>query len=159
MSFLSSKCGFEMRASPHPHPHLPDASPRLATQAFRAHQTPQSVLPPRCAPGLARAQVTLFRAAGSSSLGSHPDCWPGSPGARRCAPSPAGSDRPQPVWEAAPGSRSPALPPALPRILSLRAESGCGRALNCLVAENPPSFQDSSPRFGRRRLGTSPLGH
>ncbi|KAF6317458.1 hypothetical protein mRhiFer1_008512 [Rhinolophus ferrumequinum] len=45
---------------------------------------------------------------------------------------------------------SPALPPAVPRILSLRAESGCGRALNCLVAENPPSYQDPAPRPGRK---------
>lgn len=106
---------------------------------------------------LAGAQVTLVRTAGSSSLGSHPDYRPGSPGARRCAPCPAGSDRPGPVWEAALGSMSPALSPAVPRILSLCAESGCGTALNSLVPENPPSFQDSAPSIGRRRPG-SPLG-
>lgn len=47
---------------------------------------PRSVLPPRRALAWLRVQVATVRTAGSSSLGSHPESWPGSPGARRWLP-------------------------------------------------------------------------
>lgn len=78
---------------------------------------PRSVLPPRRALAWLRVQVATVRTAGSSSLDSHLESWPGSPGARRWLPAQRALTAPGlcETRHAAPGAEAPAPPPAVPR--------------------------------------------
>lgn len=115
---------------------------------------PRSVLPPRRALAWLRVQVATVRTAGSSSLGSHPESWPGSPGARRWLPAQRALTAPGlcETRHAARGTRRPApkhlrRPPRFRGALRSRGAGG-GRALNS-------SHRESAvlPWLGAHELG------
>ena len=116
---------------------------------------PRSVLPPRRALAWLRVQVATARTVGSSSLGSHPESWPGSPGARRWLPAQRALTAPGLCETRRPASKHLRRPPRFRGALRSRGAGG-GRALNSSHRESAVLPWLGPLELGRRRQGLSP---